>query len=279
MKMSEKEFRVLSEFIGTEFGIKMPPAKKNLLESRLQKRLMDLGFTTYAEYCDFLFSPDGMASELVHVADAVTTNKTDFFREPEHFKHLIGAALPNLAANSGAGIRRPLLVWSAGCSTGEEPYTIAMALSEFSVSYPGLGFDYTIIGTDISSRVLNIARKGIYSEDRVDTVPEGLKRKHLLRSKDRSKGLVRIKSELRTHVKFRRLNLMEDEFGFREPFDIIFCRNVIIYFDRQTQEKLIGKFASRLKSGGYLFLGHSESMSGMDISLSKLAPSVYRKKW
>ncbi|MEW6419548.1 MAG: protein-glutamate O-methyltransferase [Nitrospirota bacterium] len=272
--MSRRDFSRLSGFIHAECGIKMPDSKKIMLEARLRKRLRVLGIKSFKEYCDYVFSPDG-EGELVHMIDAVTTNKTDFFREPRHFYYLIQTALPELINTSEAGIRRKLMVWSAGCSTGEEPYTLAMVLSEFAERCHG--FHYLILATDISTRVLEKAKLGIYEEDLVEPVPAALKNKYLLRSKDKNRRLVRIVPELRNLVKFRRLNFMENDFGFREMIDIIFCRNVIIYFDRQTQKKLLNRFCRHLTSGGYIFMGHSETLHGFNLPLLPVSPSIYRK--
>lgn len=276
MLMSDKEFQKLSSFIQNELGIKMPLSKKAMLESRLQKRLRLLGLGSYDEYCDFVFGPGG-ESELMLMMDLVTTNKTDFFREPNHFDFLYKTALPELVRNSGAGVKRKLMAWSAGCSTGEEPYTIAMVMSEFARSFPGLGFDFTILATDISTRVVNAASKGIYGNERIGPISEEMRKKYLLRSKDPSKKLFRIATELREKVRFRRLNFMDADFGFREPLDIIFCRNVIIYFDKETQNKLLERFCYTLQPGSYLFLGHSETLNGSSLPLEKVAASVYRR--
>ncbi len=272
-RLSEGDFLRLSTFIQQELGIKMPPAKKALLESRLQKRLRALGCGTFSEYCDALFGPGGMERELVFMLDLVTTNKTDFFRESHHFDLLVKSILPAVASGPG----RRVSLWSAGCSTGEEPYTLAMVLSEFASGRPGLGFDFEILATDVSTRVLEAACKGIYKEERLAPVPEAFRRRYFLRSRDRSSGLVRVAPEAREKVRFARLNLMDEEFPVEGPFDIIFCRNVIIYFDRETQERLMWKFCSHLKAGGYLFLGHSETLSGLGLPLTKVGASVYMK--
>lgn len=277
MKLTEKDFRLLSVYIESELGIKMPPAKKQLLESRLLKRLRVLGMGSYAEYCKYLFSSEGREQEIVTMIDLVTTNKTEFFREPDHFDYLFSTALPELVRNYGAGIKKTLMAWSAGCSTGEEPYTIAMVMSEFGTRYPGFGFDYTILATDISTRVVETAARGVYPLERVKPVPEEMKKKYLLRSKNRERELVRIVPELRERVRFRRLNFMDSDFGFREPLDIIFCRNVIIYFDKDTQERLLQKFCEYLKPGSFIFLGHSETLTGFDVPLERVAPSVYKR--
>lgn len=277
VRLNDREFNRLSEFIQREFGIKMPPAKKTLLESRLQKRLKFLRLKSFGAYCDYIFSHEDMDEEIVNMMDLVTTNKTDFFREADHFDLLINSVVPELLKNAGAGVRKTFIVWSAGCSTGEEPYTLAMVLSEFATRFPGLGFDYLIIATDLSSRVVEIASKGIYKSDRVEPVSMEMRRKYLLKSKEREKDLVRVVPELRQHVRFRRLNFMDTDYGFRETMDVIFCRNVFIYFDKETQERLLGRLCKNLAAGGYLFLGHSETVTGLDLPLTRVAPSVYRK--
>lgn len=275
--MSGAEFERLSAFIHAELGIKMPSAKKTLLESRLQKRLKTLSISSFSDYCEYVFSPEGVSAELIHMIDLVTTNKTDFFREGHHFEYLSETALPELVSARGVGVKRPLRVWSAGCSSGEEPYTIAMVLNEFSRSNPSSGFDYSIISTDISTRVLEAARRGVYTEDQAAPIPGDLKRRYLLRSRDNARGVVRIVPELRAKTSFMRLNFMDPEFDFSEPLDIIFCRNVVIYFDKATQAKLFDKFCNCLNRGGYLFIGHSETLNGFDLPLEKVSTSVYRK--
>ncbi len=270
--MTEKEFRRLSDFIHTEVGIKLPLSKKVMVEARLQKRLRLLGLSGYGPYYEFLFSPRGLDEELVHLIDVITTNTTEFFREPRHFEVLSQDVLP--AWRTAHGPARPFRLWSAGCSTGEEPYTLAIVLSEYAQR--ANGFRFSIMATDISTRVLSLARNGVYPEERLDKLPLEIKRRYFLRSKDRSRKLVRLMPELRKTIDFRRLNFMES-FSFPEPLDTIFCRNVMIYFDRVTQEQLLTKFCLQLRSGGFLFIGHSESLTGMDLPLRQHAPTVYRK--
>jgi chemotaxis protein methyltransferase CheR len=275
--LSDRDFNRLSEFIHNECGIKMPASKKTMLQARLQKRLRALRMPSMSEYCNYLFSPAGIENELINMIDVVTTNKTDFFREPKHFDYMVQKALPELMAGKGVGIRHKLMVWSAGCSTGEEPYTISMILSDFVDKYPVFKFDFLILATDISTRVLDVAKRAIYDNEKVAPVPPEMKKNYLLRGKNDKKGQVRIVPELRNVVKFRRLNFLEGNFGMREPMDIIFCRNVIIYFDRATQEKLMNRFCQQLSPGGYIFIGHSETLHGLDVPLAQVAPTVYRK--
>jgi chemotaxis protein methyltransferase CheR len=272
VSMSSREFASLSRFIYEQCGIKMPEAKKTMLEGRLQKRLRALGMKNFSQYVDYLFHPAGNNDELVQMIDHVTTNKTDFFREPDHFEYLQKKVLPEWFEKYGT---RRLMVWSAGCSTGQEPYTLAMVLNEFAGERPG--FDFQILATDISTRVLEQAKRAVYSEDLTAPMPSVLKSKYLLRSKDRRSGLVRIAPELRARVKFRRLNFLDGDFGLREPLDIIFCRNVIIYFDRPTQSRLLQRFYGHMRTGAYIFMGHSETLSGLDVPLVSVAPTVYRK--
>lgn len=271
LSLGDKDFKRLSGFIEEELGIKMPPAKRVMLESRLARRLRLHGFPNYTAYVDYVFSEEGARTELIHMIDAVTTNKTDFFREADHFDFLLNNLLPQVRPQGGDTFH----IWSAGCSTGEEPYTMAMVLEEYRRVCPS--FLWRIFATDISTKVLAHAVEGIYEEEKVEPVPLDYKKRYLLRSKDHQKKLVRVKGELRSRIDFQRLNFMDDNFGLNERFDVIFCRNVIIYFDRPTQERLMRKFYERLVPGGYLFLGHSETLTGMNIPLRSVASTVYRR--
>ncbi len=273
IKMPDSIFERLSNFIYKEYGIKMPPAKKVMLQSRLQKRLREMKMSSYEQYCDFVFSKEGEAMELVHMIDVVTTNKTDFFREPSHFDFLKSTVLPEFIHKNK--LNKTMKVWSAGCSSGEEVYTLAMVISEFSKNQTKI--DYSILGTDISSRILKRAIDAVYHEDRIMNIPMELKKKYFLRSKDRTKPLVRVVSELRNKGYYQRLNFMDEKYPVKEDFDIIFCRNVLIYFDRETQQSVINKLCRNLKTGGYFFLGHSESITGMKVPLVQLKPTVFMK--
>jgi chemotaxis protein methyltransferase CheR len=253
----------------------MAEAKKTMLKARLHKRLKALNFVTFEEYCAYLFSAAGMERELVPMIDLVTTNKTDFFRESDHFDYLINTVLPELLDHSGAGIEERLLVWSSACSSGEEPYTLAMVLNEFG--WTRRGYDYSVLATDISTRMIEAGKKAVYEEEQAAPIPAELKKKYLLRSKDRARQLVKIAPLIRSRVEFRRVNLMDDHYDIKEAVHIIFCRNVIIYFDRQTQERLITRLCRYLRSGGYLFMGHSENLHGMNLPLIQAGPTVYRK--
>lgn len=276
--LSDKEFKRLGDFIQSTIGIKMPEAKKVMVEGRLRKRLRILQITRFSEYCDFLFSPEGMQTELSHFVDAITTNKTDFFREPDHFSFIVQKAVPELIKKTGAGIKRKMVLWSAACSTGNEAYTIGMVLNEYLETSKQRNFDYSILATDISDEVLKEARLAIYHHEAAEPIPPDLRMKYLMRSKDRKKNLVRIVPWLRKKVIFRKLNLMSADFGIREQMDIIFCRNVMIYFDKPTQDRLIEKLCRQLRPGGYLFMGHSEVLKCDKLPLTQSASSVYLKK-
>jgi len=265
VNLSKNDFVRLKEFIYHECGINITEAKKPMLEARLQKRLRKLNLGSFSQYCDYLFSQEGIEEELTDMINQVTTNKTDFFREPAHFHYLTQEILPELVRT-----KRTITVWSAGCSSGEEPYTLAMVLNEF-------GCEFVIVATDISTRMLDKARVAVYDDERVSPIPWDMKKKYLLVSKDKSHKLYRVIPVLRDRVRFRRLNFMDSDFGFRESIDIIFCRNVVIYFDKPTQQRLLTKFCKYLSPRGYIFMGHSETLFGMDVPLTQVAPTVYRR--
>lgn len=275
MVLSDKIFHDLSEFISRELGIKMPAAKKTMLQVRLMKRLRRLKMDSFETYCRYIFSPEGRAQELVHMLDAVTTNKTDFFRESRHFDILTQTVLPELVSQRGAGGRRRFILWSAGCSTGAEPYTLAIVLHEFAKLNENL--DYLILATDISTKVLAKARDAIYTENEAKPIPLPLKKKYLLRGNSNSLGLVRLVPEIRKKVAFRRLNFMDEDYAITDAMDVVFCRNVIIYFDRPTQQIVLSRLCRHLRPGGFLFMGHSETLNGFHLPLQQVATTVYRK--
>jgi chemotaxis protein methyltransferase CheR len=275
-RLSDRDFDRLSRFIHDTCGINIPPGKKIMLETRLHKRLRSLGMESFADYCTYLFAGGEGQLETVRLIDLVTTNKTDFFREPDHFAYLVREVLPPWLRRRGEGHPGTFRVWSAGCASGEEPFTLAMVLQEFSAAAPG--FDFTILATDISTRMLETACVAVFPEERTAPVPDQLRRKYLLRSRDRSVHLARIVPALRRKVHFHYLNLMADDFGIGEQMDIIFCRNVIIYFDRPTQQRVLQHLCRQLAAGGYLFLGHSETLEGFEVQqLTAVHPTVYRK--
>ncbi len=271
-KLSNEDFDRLSNFIYSEYGIKMPPIKKVMLQSRLQKRLRDLNIVSFKDYVDFVFSKEGQDNEVIHMIDVVSTNKTDFFREPIHFDFLTNEGLPEMLQNQNHTLTK---IWSAGCSSGEEPYTISIVMQEFKEKNPG--FDFSIFATDISSRILRSAVEAIYKENRVENLPLSIKRKYFLKSKDRDNPTVRVIPELRKKISFQRLNFMDNSYNVPDQYDIVFCRNVLIYFDRETQEKVISKLCSKLKVGGFFFLGHSESITNMQLPLKQIKPTIFRR--
>ncbi|MBU3917834.1 protein-glutamate O-methyltransferase [bacterium] len=271
--LDKNNFSRLSQFIHTEYGIKMPPSKRTMLESRLQKRLRQLEIKDFKEYCDYLFSPEGAIKETPHFISQVTTNKTDFFREPDHFDFLANKALPYLLEHN-SGEYKNLTIWSAGCSTGEEPYTLAIVVSEFLSRNPTIKLNFSILATDISPEVLQKAQSAVYNQALTAPIPIMLKQKYFLRSKDRNNPIVKVIPELRNLVRFERLNLMDKEYGLKKPVDIIFFRNVLIYFDAPTQEKILSRLCRYLKKGGFFFQGHSESMQGMNLPLKTVVPTI-----
>lgn len=271
MELSQTEFSRLSSFLYGELGIKLPDGKRTMLAGRLCKRLRALAMDSFANYCDFVFSPAGQEKEMVHLLDAVTTNKTDFFREPNHFAYLNGTILPRFLSRG----KKHLRIWSAACSTGEEPYTLAMVLSEFQKR--DIGFTFDILATDISTRALDVARQATYPMERITPVPPEYRRKYLLRGTEENSHLVKMAPAQRTRVRFGRLNFMDQDYRLPSRQHIIFCRNVLIYFDRKTQEAVINRLCRYLEPGGYLFLGHSESIMGYGVPLSQEAPTVYRR--
>lgn len=274
--LSNKDLELLQSFIETKTGIKTPPQKKSLLEGRLYKRLKALNIDSYRAYCEFLFSPEGIAKELSHFINVITTNKTDFFREREHFDFLSSHALKNLLFDGNHHLKNNhLAFWSAGCSTGEEPYTLAMVLEEYR-SQNSLAFDYQILGTDLSTDVLARAVRGVYPEEAIIPIPMELRRRYLLRSRDDKRKLVRFLPDIRAKIRFCNLNFMDEKYNIH-PMDVIFCRNVIIYFNQEVQMNFMGKLINYLKPGGYLFIGHSENIHGFGDKLIRIGHSIYQK--
>ena len=272
IELSNAEFTKLGNFIYSNYGIKMPIAKKELLKARLQSRLRANNIESFKEYCEYIFSGKDGESEIIHMIDVVSTNKTDFFREPAHFEHMTTVLLPDYSAKNPG---RELKIWSSACSSGEEAYTIGMVVNEFSDTKSKI--DFSILGTDISTRILERAARAVYLEDRILPIPLHMKKKYLLRNVNAEKTDFRIVPELRKKTRFQRLNLMDNAYGVPKDFDIVFCRNVLIYFDRETQEKVLNKLCSHLKTGGTFFLGHSESITGLNLPLKQIKPTVFIK--
>ena len=243
-----------------------------LVRARLGKRMRSGGFKSYREYYEFVKN-DRSGDELTRLIDAISTNTTHLFRENQHFDFL-AKTVEHWAADAH---RRPvpIRIWSAGCSSGEEPYSIAMTMDDVQRRHTKLQFK--ILATDISSRMLERARTGVFPPDRLANVPPEFKRRYFLRAKENGENLMQIRPELRKLIRFARFNLMNERFPFRNGLDVIFCRNVMIYFDRPTQETLVAKFARVLNPGGYLLTGHSESLNNISHSLSYVMPTVYKQ--
>jgi chemotaxis protein methyltransferase CheR len=275
LRLTPESFARFSAFITRELGIKMSEGKIPMLQSRLMRRLRDLHLGSLEEYRDYLFDSPNAEEERVRFIDAVTTNKTDFFREPHHFDYLVKTALPALRKQHGNASTWKFNLWCAGCSSGEEPYTQAIVLSEYAKGTDG--FDFALLATDISTRVLEHARMGIYQESRIDPVPLALRHGYFMRSRSPSRSLVRVVPALRRRISFHRLNFMDADYRVKDRFQVIFFRNVMIYFDKPTQEAVINKLCRNLEPGGYLFVGHSESLAGLAIPVEQVASAVFRK--
>ncbi|MBL8991971.1 MAG: protein-glutamate O-methyltransferase CheR [Spirochaetia bacterium] len=259
-------------YVEATFGIKMPSSKQTLLEGRLTRRLRALSFSGFDEYWEYLHSEAGIKNEMIFFTDLVSTHKTDFFREPAHFQFLSERYLPSwTSANPGATLE----AWSCGCSSGEEPYTISLVLKHFFSSI-GSTSDYRVLGTDISEPVLARGLRAVYTENTAASIPSVYHR-YLRRGTKEKEGLVRIGPEARASVRFRVLNLVEKDYGISEKFDFIFFRNVMIYFEKDLQIAILKRLKDRLKSGGLLFVGHSESVFGWDHGMKSVIPTVYQK--
>lgn len=272
--ISDQEFRLFQELVRTHTGIALTEQKRNLVSSRLGRRLRALGLASFKGYYDYLTAAEGQ-DELENFINAITTNKTDFYREQQHFEFLGKEILPTWKAQAARTGERRIRIWSAGCSTGEEPYTIAITLRESLENL--LAWDVRILASDIDTQVLAQAAQGIYPAERVAEIPRPILERYFLRGVGAQAGLVRVTKELRTLVTFRRINLLEEPWPIRTQFDCIFCRNVIIYFDKPTQSRLMERFATYLKTDGYLFLGHSESLYGVSDRFAFLRNTIYRK--
>lgn len=268
--MADQEFRQLASFIHHKTGIHLKAEKRALLSGRLQKIVHDKGMTSFSEYYNFL-TLYASGEEVASLVDRITTNHTFFMRETEHFVYFQREVLPEIVRlETGKDMR----IWSAGCSSGEEPYTLAMIIDEY---FGGLknGWNTQLLATDISSTVLNTASAGIYEAEEVKGLPERWQQRYFKRD---AKGHYSVKDELRSEVLFRRFNLMDAHFPFKRKFHVIFCRNVMIYFDQATRQTLVQKFYELMEPGGYLFIGHSESLDREHTPFSYIKPAVYRKQ-
>ena len=274
--LRSREFRLISKLVYEVAGIHLPDAKLALVEARLARRIRELGLSGYAEYCA-LVSDAANAGERVHMLDCITTNETHFFREPKHFDFLEKVAVPRWLelARSGAMPKR-LRVWSAACSTGEEPYTLAMCLG--AALPPESGWQIEVHGSDLSTRVLERAESATWSIDRAKEIPERYLKRFMLRGVDEHEGLLRCDAELRQMVRFSRINLHTPPYPLPGRFDLILCRNVLIYFDAVSRAKVIESLLERLSGPSYLMVGHSESLHGVTQQACAIAPGVYTRR-
>jgi chemotaxis protein methyltransferase CheR len=270
--MSDRHFKTISKLIEGQVGIKLPPGKRLMLEGRLHKRVRALNCSGVNEYVDNLFDDDRFEREIPHLIDVVTTNKTDFFREPSHFTFMREVAVPELLKSRS---RADLKIWSSACSTGMEAYTTAMVLED--MNRKGGRFRFRILGTDISTTVLRAAKTAIYTLDTLAPVPPEFIKRYFLSSRDRTSDEVRVVPELRRMTNFMRMNLMDSSYPVDRDVDIVFCRNVLIYFERETQRKVIEQLCTHLRPGGYLMVGHSESMIHSVVpGLKQVRPTIFK---
>ena len=273
--ISKKNFQRLAQFIEESCGIKMPSSKITMVEGRLRRRVRATGLATLSEYCSYLFDDGGLEAETIELINVITTNKTDFFREPEHFRYLAEHAVPQLMSGRATN-GRSLKVWSAACSIGAEAYTLAMVLAGLEQRHTGL--HSSIFATDICTDVLKTAVLGIYPEAMIAPVPADMRRSYVMRSRDRASQTVRIAPELRAMVSFGRVNLMEAPYQMDREMDVIFCRNILIYFDKTNQERVLQRLSDHLRPGGYMFLGHSETIGGFNLPLEAVDATVFRRR-
>ncbi|MBN1956632.1 MAG: protein-glutamate O-methyltransferase CheR [Desulfuromonadales bacterium] len=272
MAISDNEFAQLRDLIQNRFGINLTEQKRSLLVGRLQKLMRQLNLPTFASYYDYLRNDktEGSLSDLV---DLISTNHTYFNREKDHFDYFSRTALPQTIEKLKKENRKDLRIWCAGCSTGEEPYTLLMLMMEY------LGAEYSswdagILATDISDRALSIARRGTYAADRVMQLPETLRRKYFTAAGADEMAVI---DKVKREATFRRFNLMNTTFPFKKPFQMIFCRNVMIYFDQPTREALVSRYHQFTEPGGYLFIGHSETLGRSQSLYRYLMPALYQK--
>lgn len=272
--LSDRDFDRLSKLIQDELGIKMPPNKRTMLQSRLTRRLRTLKIATFREYADWIHTPQGMEEELREFVDLATTNKTSFFRESDHFDYLAHEVVPSLRQRGIGTPQRPIKVWSAGCSTGEEPYTIALVLAD-SLGLHRNSSPFQIFASDISSRVLRHALAAVYTEEQSKDIPDALRRRWLLRSRDPSKQTVRVGPLLRSTVHFEALNFNDEHYEVPDSFDVVFIRNVLIYFDADQQRRIVGNLLTHMNPSGTLFVGHSESLQNLGLPIKFIGNSIY----
>lgn len=272
-ELSDNDFNLFSRLVYENCGINLHSGKKELLRARLSKRLREMGFNGFRQYYKYLTKADS-GQELINMLDAISTNLSSFFREKKHFEFLEQHVYPLYRDMKKQGIPLRLRLWSAGCASGEEPYTLAISLLEHLIKDTFI--DVKILATDISTRSLEVAKKGIYSTASLKNVTPDLLKKYFQKGYGKWDDHYKIKEVVTRLVEFRRLNLIEN-FPFKNQFDFIFCRNVMIYFDQETKKKLVGKLYDYLKTDGYLFVGFSESLTGTEHHFQYVNPTVYQK--
>jgi chemotaxis protein methyltransferase CheR len=273
--LSNDEFEMFRVLIYDTCGINLTLSKKELVKARLTKRLTNTGIDTFKDYYNYVTKVDKSGKELVQLLDHISTNKTDFFREKKHFDFLNTTLLPALISSKEQSRNRKLRIWCAASSSGEEPYTLAMTV--FNHIKPNNGWDVKILATDISTRILQKAIDGTYKMDLLNDVPPGTTSAHFSKVLVDNTNCYRAKPHLKDIITFRRFNLMTESFPFKHPFDFIFCRNVMIYFDQETQHTLVKKFYGCLPKNGYLFIGHSETLSKTDNDFKYIQPAIYQR--
>lgn len=271
--MRDSEFEFIRTLVYEHSRIHLGPDKRELVSARLGKRLRATQLATIGDYCELLQSPQA-ADELSHLIDAISTNHTFFFRENSHFDFVRHHLVPEMRTRQAKERWARFYAWSAACSSGEEPYSLAMTLHE---CLPPGGWPWHIECSDISHRILAKARAAIYKSDVVSKLSASQIKAYFQRGVGPQEGNYRVRPALQAALSFHQMNLLEGEPPFREPFHVIFCRNVMIYFDRQTQEELVRKLTRRLVPGGYLLVGHSESLTGIRHSLQMVKPAIYRR--
>ena len=274
--ISDELFQKLGTLITERFGIKMPPDKKIMFQSRMQRRLLELEINSFDEYAKMLLNANLDSPELSVLADYISTNKTDFFRENDHFQFITDQIIPEYL-NKKFNFKGPKLkIWSAGCSNGQEAYSIAITLEEY-IRLKKMPIDYSILATDISVRMLKNAAEAVYPISSMDVISLDLKHRYFLKSKDQKDQKVRLIKDLRDKVTPAYLNLMDDNYFLNDEFDLVFLRNTLIYFNPQVQQKVLTKVLNNIKTGGYLIIGHSESLINMNLPIRSIVPSIYVK--
>jgi chemotaxis protein methyltransferase CheR len=267
---TDADFTHVREMVFQHAGISLTEAKSDLVYNRLSKRLRLLKLKTFREY--FQYVEEVGEQEFVNLINAITTNLTSFFRENHHFEYLAKTVFPELLKKNRDSKR--IRIWSAGCSTGEEPYSLAMVVRE---NIPlQAGWDVKILATDLDSNVVATGKEGVYDAERIDDLPVERIKRYFLSGKDEQQGKVRVSKELKELITFKQLNLMHD-WPMKGPFDIILCRNVVIYFNKDTQRKLVGRYENMLSNKGYLFIGHSESLYKLTDRFELIGKTIYRK--